>query len=156
MASENKKHIKRRSFLKKIWVGLGILVGIELIYMIFNFLRPSKKTTTTYSSEYYEAGLLSSFEPDSITPFRSRNFFISRLKSGELLALSSRCTHLGCALECDHDKNLLVCPCHSSMFDINGHVLRSPATRNLDQLDMKIQHDKVMVNPSKLLKRKNV
>ena len=147
MINKKKGHT-RRNFLKKIWTVMGILVGLEFLYLIYNFLRPQKRKDVA-SSFLFNAGTADEFITNSITPFRSRNFFLSRLDNGEFLALSTRCTHLGCILECDKNRNLLLCPCHASMFDIEGNVLRSPATRKLDRLEVTIENNQVLVHLNK-------
>ncbi|MEN8122755.1 MAG: Rieske (2Fe-2S) protein [Bacteroidota bacterium] len=150
------ENITRRNFFKKIWIGLGIVAGLEFIYLIFSFFNPKRKKNVSVEP-LFEAGTIGSFKKNSITPFRSQGFFLTRLENGEFMALSTRCTHLGCALEYDESKNLLVCPCHSSMFDIKGKVLKAPATRDLDQLEVVIENNNIKVNPRDIInsKRRN-
>jgi Rieske Fe-S protein len=52
--------------------------------------------------------------------------------SGQLIALSRLCTHMGCLLEW-HVKNpdQLKCPCHESSFDLKGKRLGGPAQKPL-------------------------
>ena len=42
-----------------------------------------------------------------------------------------RCTHLGCALRWNRVESSWDCPCHGSRFDSQGHILNSPAQREL-------------------------
>ncbi len=151
--SNQKKNTSRRGFLKKLWIALGIVAGLEITYLIFSFLNPKKKLEKPAAS-IFEAGPVENFPKGSISSFRSRSFFLSRQKSGEFMALSFKCTHLGCVLELDEERNLLVCPCHSSMFNARGDVLRAPATRDLDRLEVSIENGIVMVNTSKITNRK--
>ncbi|CAN0258196.1 unnamed protein product [Ectocarpus sp. 4 AP-2014] len=37
------------------------------------------------------------------------------------------CTHLGCLVPWYEDENKFICPCHNSMYDSTGKVLRGPA-----------------------------
>jgi cytochrome b6-f complex iron-sulfur subunit len=145
--------IERRWFLKKLWIALGIIAGGEVIYLFYNFLRPNKHVIKPEKQEYFDAGMVSSFKKNTISSFRSRQFFLSRLENGEFIALSTRCTHLGCSLTCDEEKNLLICPCHSSVFDIEGKVLRAPATQDLDVHEVIIEQDRVKVNTGIKAKR---
>lgn len=48
-----------------------------------------------------------------------------------VVAFSRRCTHLGCQLNVAEDELGFVCPCHGSRFDLHGHRVEGPATRNL-------------------------
>ena len=51
--------------------------------------------------------------------------------AGELHAVSSTCTHLGCRVGFNNAERTWDCPCHGSRFDIDGHVLEGPAVRDL-------------------------
>jgi thiosulfate dehydrogenase [quinone] large subunit len=42
---------------------------------------------------------------------------IVRLASGSFVAFDAVCTHAGCTVEWDRTDRLLVCPCHSAVFD---------------------------------------
>ena len=52
-------------------------------------------------------------------------------KNGGFLAMSRTCTHLGCTVPWVEDEGRFVCPCHSSVFDINGDVVDPPAFQAL-------------------------
>ena len=52
---------------------------------------------------------------------------------GDMLILSSRCTHLGCQVNWFADKKVFQCPCHDATFDINGQVIAGPPPRPLDK-----------------------
>jgi Rieske Fe-S protein len=48
---------------------------------------------------------------------------------GEFVAVSPICMHLGCTVNIEGPR--LVCPCHGSMYDRRGAVLRGPTERPL-------------------------
>jgi Rieske Fe-S protein len=50
---------------------------------------------------------------------------------------SSSCTHLGCRIRTFEDGKL-VCPCHGSVFDLNGNPLKGPAVKPLEKLEFTI------------------
>ena len=58
---------------------------------------------------------------------------------GEYQALSLRCTHLGCTLEDEED--FFSCPCHGSVFDQDGEVLKGPAEEKLPSLRVEINEE---------------
>ena len=147
------RQIARSSFIRKLWIGLGIVAALELIYVLFKFLGSGKKREEPIISDYYEAGPVDNFKVGTITDFSSRKFFLVRISENEFHALSSRCTHLGCSLQCDEKSNKILCPCHSSTFDIRGRVLRSPATRALDRHKVKIENEIVKVNTSSIIRQ---
>ena len=57
-------------------------------------------------------------------------FVIFDLPGGPV-AVSRRCTHLGCRLNFNELENLLVCPCHQSRFSRQGKRVAGPARRDL-------------------------
>lgn len=142
----------RRSFLNKIWIGLGALAGIEVLGISINFLLHSSKKEIDLGF-YVVAGKVDDFKLNSVTPFRSGRFYLSRLSDGGFLAMSLKCTHLGCSVGWNESKNKFVCPCHSSSFEINGDVTSPPAPRALDLLPIIIENRVVKVNTKAPTKR---
>lgn len=55
--------------------------------------------------------------------------------SGGWAALSPVCTHLGCVVDVQGPR--LVCPCHGSMYDRTGRVVRGPAERSLTGFEVR-------------------
>ena len=56
---------------------------------------------------------------------------IIRTKEREWNALWRICTHGNCDVEWDAREEVVVCPCHVSIFSIEGLVLQGPAERDL-------------------------
>lgn len=56
--------------------------------------------------------------------------FVMRDAKG-LRALSATCTHLGCTVRENPDKDGFTCPCHGSRFDREGRVIGGPAPESL-------------------------
>lgn len=61
---------------------------------------------------------------------------IVQLTDGSFVAYDATCTHQGCTVEWDGPDRLLVCPCHSAVFDPanNAQVLGGPAPTPLAKL----------------------
>lgn len=55
--------------------------------------------------------------------------------SGEVFAISTTCTHVGC--EVRKTKNKFECPCHGSQYDLTGKVIRGPAPAALTRFPVK-------------------
>jgi cytochrome b6-f complex iron-sulfur subunit len=81
-------------------------------------------------------------------------FYLARQQDGGFIALSLRCTHLGCSVSWEDAKKRFICPCHSSAFDISGEVLNPPAARALDYYPVLIENGIVKVDVSDLRERK--
>lgn len=152
--SNEEKPQSRRSFLSKIWIGLGAIAGVEVLGISINFLLQSTKKEKSDLSSYIIAGKIEDFKPNSVTPFRSGRFYLSRLRNGGFLAMSLKCTHLGCSVSFSESENKFICPCHSSSFDLNGNVISPPAPSALDLLPIIIENGIVKVNPKEPIKRK--
>ena len=143
----------RRSFLAAIWGGLGIVAVAEFLWIGASFFKPRKSQQNSDTGGIIEVGAVGDFAPGSGTPFRQGGFYLSRLKKGGFLALSSRCTHLGCVVSWHQESARFECPCHSSIFDITGNVIRAPAPRPLDYFSVVIEKGRVSVQTDKKIKR---
>ncbi|MFB9993041.1 ubiquinol-cytochrome c reductase iron-sulfur subunit [Deinococcus oregonensis] len=62
-----------------------------------------------------------------------------------LIALSDRCTHLGCGVQAAASGSGYSCPCHGSAFTLTGDVVNGPAARPLDRLAIRIEGQNVFV-----------
>lgn len=147
--------ISRRTFINKIWIALGVVALAEFLAVGLSFLRPRKPTAGKGAlSGVVAAGQVDDFEPDSVTANIRGQFYLSRLIDGGFLAISRRCTHLGCTVPWDAEKKQFICPCHASAFDITGELVSSPAPRALDIHPLIIENNMVKVDTGKRIERK--
>ncbi len=147
--TENKNKVSRRQFIKG---AIAAAVGFELIYVLFGLL--GKKRPKIKSADLFNAGKVSGFENNKIYPFTSGRFYLSRFEDGGLMAISIKCTHLGCMVQTDIKTKGFNCPCHASKFNKYGEVLSPPATRALDILPIAIENGEVKVDVNHPIKRK--
>jgi glycine/D-amino acid oxidase-like deaminating enzyme/nitrite reductase/ring-hydroxylating ferredoxin subunit len=61
---------------------------------------------------------------------------VYRDDEGGLHAVSTVCTHLGCAVSWNTGERSWDCPCHGSRFDADGRVLEGPAVKDLPPVDL--------------------
>ena len=135
-------------------MGLGILALAELAGVVFLFLRSIKtRAESDKSSAIMEAGPVESFPLNSVTAFIRGKFYLCRLEDGGFLALSRKCTHLGCTVPWIDEEKRFACPCHASAFDIRGEVISRPAPRALDIYPLYIENNMVKVDTGKQIKR---
>jgi len=145
---------QRRRFLSWLWGLLGLAVFVEALWLVVSFLRPSgNRLKDNGRRRPITAGPVEAFRPGTVTAFPRGRFYLARLADGGFLALSRRCTHLGCTVPWVAEEKRFLCPCHSSAFDINGDVLRSPASRALDLFSVTIENDVVEVDTGRVIKR---
>ncbi|MBI2082152.1 MAG: Rieske 2Fe-2S domain-containing protein [Deltaproteobacteria bacterium] len=61
-------------------------------------------------------------------------------------AYSLVCSHLGCLVKWEGDKNEFVCPCHGAKFDVEGNVISGPPPKGLEKLTLEEKEDEVWVS----------
>ena len=151
---EPQTETSRRSFLNKLWMGLGLLATVEFIALVATFLWPrSKLVKGEAAGLIITAGPVDKFKVNSVTAFVRGKFYLARLADGGFLALSRKCTHLGCTVPWLPKEGMFECPCHASAFDIRGEVIRPPAPRALDIYHLFIENNVVKVDTSRVIKR---
>jgi cytochrome b6-f complex iron-sulfur subunit len=75
------------------------------------------------------------------------------LEDGGFLAVSRKCTHLGCTVPWVDKEKKFACPCHGSAFDIRGEVISPPAPRALDLYPVVIENNVIKVDTRSPIKR---
>jgi menaquinol-cytochrome c reductase iron-sulfur subunit len=73
--------------------------------------------------------------------------WVVKKPNNDVVAFSPICTHLGCAYHWDDPSHTFVCPCHTSVFSIDGKVLSGPAPRPLDRFMTKIEGGRLEIGP---------
>jgi Rieske Fe-S protein len=130
------RHISRRDFIKITTAAVGTVIGAAI-----------GLPTIGKTDAWMPLGKLENFEvgkPTLATFTRSKangwektvnsyGVFVLRTSDTETLVLSNRCTHLGCHVNWNADKQEYICPCHDAQFGINGEVLGGPPPRPLDR-----------------------
>src|SRR3954452_21479016 len=71
----------------------------------------------------------------SISDFEGTRYAVYRNDHGDLVALSARCTHMGCFVAFNAAEKSWDCPCHGSRYDIGGQVIEGPAVRPLEEFE---------------------
>lgn len=127
------------------------LISFQIIYVFVRLLKIKKPQNI--QSDLYEAGDITFFEKGKMYPFGSAHFFLHRFNDGGFIAVSSKCTHLGCAVQMKEGSQQLECPCHASVFNNKGEVLSPPASRPLDYYPVVFESGKVFVDIAQPIRR---
>jgi len=146
---------KRRDFLTTAIYGFMSLVaaGLGFPALLYLFVPPRKKQ----EGAWVDAGTLEQLESDrpvEVTFRRNRvdgwkvfsekaSAWVVKKKDSQVTAFAPACTHLGCAYHWDNAKRDFECPCHSSVFAVNGAVVSGPAPRPLDRYEVKLERSRV-------------
>lgn len=146
--------LPRRGFLNTLWWALGALALAETVILVIAFLRPGKKAAQPEGyGGLVTCGPVADFNVNTVTAFQRGHFYLARLENGGFLALSRKCTHLGCTVIWDEQKSRFECPCHASAFDLAGDVISKPAPRALDYHAIVIENHVVKVDTGRRMKR---
>jgi len=81
---------------------------------------------------------------------RSRDPSVDKLpptKYNRWVAITSRCSHLGCSVLWVEASERFICPCHGSVFDAEGVRVSGPAPRPLDRFYTRLFDGQVQVGP---------
>jgi menaquinol-cytochrome c reductase iron-sulfur subunit len=153
-------HAGRRKFML---TGIGVMgagVGAIVAAPALPFVGfPLFEETTSGSDDFIAAGKPSQFSgtPVKVDLFSDRVDAWNRVENvkigsawvvehdGELVAFSTVCPHLGCAIDYDTEVGKFKCPCHRSWFTLSGEVEEGPSPRGLDQLEVKSEDKLVAI-----------
>jgi cytochrome b6-f complex iron-sulfur subunit len=151
MADKAPKKFNRREFIGVAWavslVGLFGQAGIAML----DFLKP--RITPGGFGGKVTAGHPKEFKNGSVSLVQQGHFYISRAKDGGILAISWRCTHLGCTVPWRQDEKQFHCPCHSSLYNAQGEVAGGPAPRPLDLFSIELVDGNLVVDTSNPISR---
>jgi menaquinol-cytochrome c reductase iron-sulfur subunit len=64
-----------------------------------------------------------------------------------VIAISSRCMHLGCPVRWTAAAARFICPCHGGVYDFRGSVSGGPPVRPLDHFYTRVRNGQVEVGP---------
>jgi Rieske Fe-S protein len=143
----------RRLFLKLGVHGLGAgVAAVTAVPAIAYLAYPLSHDTTTGSGGYITAGRSEHFKegvPVKVDLLADKMDAWNRVeqvkigsawvlnKGGKLIAYSSVCPHLGCAIDFESASGKFKCPCHRSAFGQNGAIEDGPSPRPMDELEVK-------------------
>jgi menaquinol-cytochrome c reductase iron-sulfur subunit len=115
------------------------------------------------ASAFVEAGDVSQLEPNVpvelgfqqtvtdgwTTSVQKKTAWVVNLPGEGVVAFGPQCTHLGCAYHWEEDRKEFLCPCHNSIFSLDGKVVSGPAPRPLDRYTSKVENNKLLLGPIK-------
>lgn len=131
------KPLKRRTFLARLWqAGLG-LVAAAGAWTSWDLLRPGEAKGF--------GGKVRAISPDAVPEgavieVAAARSYLTRL-DGEVIALSQKCTHLGCKVPFCDSSGQFECPCHGSVFNRVCEFRAGPAPRGMDRHPVEIGPD---------------
>lgn len=132
---------------------IGIMVGIPAIgYTILPALRRQKAGWADAGpiaglpvGVPQEREIVLTVKDGWHTSTTKKVVWVVKDETESIKAYSPICPHLGCGYRWAEDRRTFVCPCHNSVFLIDGTVVAGPAPRPLDTLPVKIERNRLFV-----------
>jgi len=151
----------RRVFHIAVIYVLGGMIGLAMaIPTALYLLVPPRQRK---ESGWIDAGDISqlmpgipgelSFQESRLDGWRmtteKKTAWVVKEQSSRIVAFGPQCTHLACAYHWETKSGEFMCPCHGSVFSIEGKVLAGPAPRPLDRYLTKIENNRLQLGELK-------
>lgn len=133
--------IERRRVLSNAWKGGLALIAAAGAWTTWDLLRP--KVSTGFG------GLVKTVPPEAVPETgvlevpAARGYLVD-LPGEDIIALSEKCTHLGCRVPYCESSGMFECPCHGSVFNRAGELMTGPSPRGLDRYPVEEGEDGVL------------
>ncbi|WP_447976921.1 QcrA and Rieske domain-containing protein [Candidatus Nitrospira bockiana] len=147
----------RRSLFRWVTRAVAGLIGIGLAVPLVGYVvSPALKRR---EQPWIEVGAIDELPAEQptqleyVTTFRDgwletkarKAVWAVKKADGSITVFAPMCTHLGCGYRWDPGAHRFKCPCHASVFNIDGQVLAGPAPRPLDVLPSKVEQGRLYV-----------
>ncbi len=147
----------RRTFLQAvIWV-FSVIIGLALaVPFVAAILGSSRRKAKLSFADVAAVDSLPVGQPVDLTyASQTTDAFIQRQAMHHIWAIrtsatavtvfSPICPHLGCSYDWDPRSRRFMCPCHGSVYTLDGRVVAGPAPRPLDTLPTEIRGGRLLV-----------
>lgn len=152
--SRPEHRLRRRRLLNWLWSLLAAAACFEIGWLTLSIFSSRRRLKTLQQQEtIIDAGASDQFVPGEVVAIAHGGFYLCCLEDRSFLALSRTCTHLGCAIPWNPERQVFSCPCHGSSFDRRGLVMTPPALRPLDYYPVRIENGRIKVDISQSLRR---
>ncbi|HEY3308218.1 MAG TPA: Rieske 2Fe-2S domain-containing protein [Desulfuromonadaceae bacterium] len=132
----------RRKFLGVCLGGLAATTIAAVLYPIFRYLAPRSDTNSSK-----KINIAAKEIPDGgVKFFEYAGSAAVVVKTGsEIIALSAVCSHLGCIIQWEKEKQAFLCPCHAGRYTKDGSVISGPPPRSLTKLPFIVDNDMIVI-----------
>jgi cytochrome b6-f complex iron-sulfur subunit len=142
-------------------VGRRRFLGASLAALAAGFLAEAGGIAAAFLAPLREEGAggrvrcgrADQLAPGEVKLIPEGHLYIVRRDEG-FLALSQRCTHLGCLVPWDPATGAFRCHCHGGTFDNKGLVVAGPPPRPLDVVPLTIEGGELIADTGRAIRRK--
>ncbi len=154
---DSDKPISRRTFFKivsGVFTGaVAFSLGIPMVESVVRTITKKKSRTfsklTSLNSipddKPVDLPFVMTEEDAYIKNIQPESVWAVKNADQKLKVFSPICPHLGCRYQWHEDRKLFICPCHHSVFNVDGEVVSGPAPRPLDTLPTEVKNNYLYV-----------
>ncbi len=133
----------RRKFLEICLAGIAAAAAGAVVWPVFRYLGPlsASKSAGKVVIRVVDVaeGQARFFE------YGGSSAVLIRKTGGELVALSAVCTHLGCIVQWEKEKQQFICPCHAGHYTADGTVISGPPPKPLPRIPFTVAGGNITV-----------
>jgi len=133
----------RRTFLGVCLGGIVAGFAAAVLWPLYRYLVPRSGSAVaarvTIPEKDLAEGEARFFE------YAGSSAVLVRKRGGEVVALSAVCTHLGCIVQWEKDKQDFLCPCHAGHYTPDGVVTAGPPPKPLPKLPFSVANGVITV-----------
>jgi Rieske Fe-S protein len=157
LLQNSSSRITRRTFFKTLSIVFSGFIAVSMSIPMIETLAGNiiKKKSRSYSkvtaidsipqNEPVEPSLILIEEDAFIRNTKVHEVWVIKKSDDTINVFSPICPHLGCRYNWDSSRKLFICPCHHSVFNIDGNVVSGPSPRPLDTLPKKVRNKDLYV-----------
>lgn len=134
--------VPRRAFLTQMWrAGAGLLAAAGA-WTSWDLIKPRASAGF--------GGKVRAVPPEAVpeggvVEILAARAYLTKI-DGEVVALSEKCTHLGCRVPFCSSSSQFECPCHGSVFNRAGDYRAGPAPRGMDRFPVEVENGLVIID----------
>ena len=148
--SEIKETVSRREFLRIALMGVGACYAAAIGYPVLRFLTsPAEQAKILGAVKEVKLDGVLTLPLGSFKMFKfgARPAMLIHHKDGSWVALDAVCTHLGCTVAYQPERNVIHCNCHGGEYDAQtGKNISGPPPRPLKPYMVKVVGDGIIVS----------
>jgi cytochrome b6-f complex iron-sulfur subunit len=147
-ASNQSQTISRRRLITSL-LGFSIVATLGgVLTPIIGYLWPPKRAFGG-KGEPTQVGTAADFPmgQGKVVSVSDKPVIVVHTEQEGVKAFSAICTHLGCIVEWDENRQIILCPCHDGRFSpLNGAVISGPPPAPLAELPLSVEGDAIYVS----------
>ena len=139
--------VSRRGFIKYGLLGFsGLATAVGVATPIVAYLWPPAQGSGASETRVAVAST-ADLPPGQGGVFSVANkpVIVIHTPDDAYVALSATCTHLGCILFWEVERQVIACPCHEAYFNTTGAVISGPPPAPLESYRVQVEGDQIYV-----------